>query len=109
MSHIGLLIELRTFITALALVFSLMILGDTRKIYRTPWAFWFIAIRMFLSLTLRCAIWLQLNVGPHVDGGLKTLFSFLDLFTIISMWLGYGTVFDETPFRTFIRKYWPFK
>jgi hypothetical protein len=54
-------------------------------------------------------IWLDAPLDTHVDGGLKTLFSFLDLFTIISMWLGYGTVFEETPFRRWFRKWWPFK
>ena len=109
MNHIGLLLEARTIITAIALIFSLLILADTRRIYWMPWAFVFIALRLALSLYLRGLMLFQLPVDPHFDGGLKTLFSILDLLTVIAMWLGYGTVFSDTWLRRVIRRYWPFK
>ena len=107
--HLGFLLESRTIFTALALIFSLMILSDTKKIYRTPWAFGFIALRCLLALLLRGALWLQLPLDPHIPEGIKTVSEVLILLTLIAMWLGYGTVFDETPFRKWIRNHWPFK
>jgi len=107
--HPGLLIAVRTVVTFMATIFALMLLGDTRRIYRMPWVFTFIAIRLSFSLLLRGVLWVHGTVDLHLDGALKTSFAFLDLFTIIQLWLGYGTVFDETPFRRWVRRWWPFK
>ena len=107
--HLGTLLEARTIITAIAFTFSLMILSDTRKIYRTPWAFGFIALRLFLSIGLRGLTSLGVPLDPHVSQAVITAAATLDLLTLIAMWLGYGTVFDETPLRKWLRDHWPFK
>ena len=107
--HIGLMLNVRTIVTAFALIFALMVLVDTRRIFRIPWAFWFIATRIFLTLTLRTMMGLEMYVDIHVIGAIYTANSFLDLFTLIAMWLGYGTVFSETPLRRWIRNHWLFK
>lgn len=104
-----LILEIRTLITAVALVFAVMILGDTRRIYRVPWAFFFLALRCTVSLGVRGSLLMGVTLDPHLQGLLMTFNEFLILLTLIAMWLGYGTVFNETPLRCFIRRYWPFK
>lgn len=107
--HLRVLLNFRTVITILGLIFSLAILSDARKVYRYPWAFGFIALRLFLSLVLRGLLVLEVPMDAHVPGFVKSAASVLDLLTLIAMWLGYGTVFDETPLRRWFRKWWPFK
>ena len=109
MIYTELLLEARTIITIFSLIFAMMILSDTRRIYRTPWAFTFIAIRCALALVLRIMLSMGLDLNPQIPEAIKTVSEILIVLTLISIWLGYGTVFDETPLRKFIRKIWPFK
>lgn len=99
MDHTVSLLYLRTALSFFALVYSILIIAQTRRILQRPWAFVYIFIRVLLALVLRAGMVLEVPMDIHLPDVIKALAAALDLITIREIHRAYKELFPETQIR----------
>ena len=91
------LLTLRTALSFIALVYSILIITQTRRILSRPWAFVYIFIRVLIALALRAALLFQIPLPPYTADLVKVFAAFLDLLTLRAIHRAYRGLFPESP------------